>query len=69
MASKELVKKEKETAVSPFVVFQTAIAEIREAVTANLGDRALGHPDPGAVSMSHLLEGFAEGTPTPFPPP
>jgi hypothetical protein len=41
MASKELVKKEKETAVSPFVVFQTAIAEIREAVTANLGDRRL----------------------------
>jgi len=45
MASKELVKKEKETAVSPFVVFQTAIAEIREAVTANLGDRGMSASD------------------------
>jgi len=36
--AKELVKREKETAISPFVVFKTPLAEIREAVTANLGD-------------------------------
>jgi dihydroxyacetone kinase-like protein len=27
----------------------------------NLGDRVLGHADPGATSMSLLLAGFAEG--------
>jgi hypothetical protein len=39
MASKELVKKE--TAISPFVIFKTEIAEIREAMNANLGDAGL----------------------------
>jgi len=27
----------------------------------NLGDRVLGHPDPGAVSVSLLFKGFCEG--------
>lgn len=27
----------------------------------NLGDRVIGHPDPGAVSVSLILKGFAEG--------
>jgi dihydroxyacetone kinase-like protein len=27
----------------------------------NLGDRVLGHPDPGAVSVSLLFKGFSEG--------
>lgn len=27
----------------------------------NLGDRVLGHPDPGAVSVSILFQGLAEG--------
>ncbi len=27
----------------------------------NLGDRVIGHPDPGAVSVSLLFKGFAEG--------
>ena len=42
MASKELTKKhekEKEAAFSPFVVFQTPVSEIRDAVLANLGDK------------------------------
>jgi phosphoenolpyruvate---glycerone phosphotransferase subunit DhaL len=26
----------------------------------NLGDRAIGHPDPGAVSVSLLFKGFSE---------
>src|ERR1039458_2016894 len=41
MATKELVKKDavkKETALSPFVIFQTEIAEIREAMNVNVGD-------------------------------
>ena len=44
MATKELVKKEaakKETALSPFVIFQTEIAEIREAMNVNVGDGGL----------------------------
>jgi hypothetical protein len=45
MASKELVKKEKETAISPFVVFQTPVAEIRDAVAANLGDNGMSASD------------------------
>lgn len=27
----------------------------------NLGDRVIGHPDPGAVSVSLLFKGFCEG--------
>ena len=27
----------------------------------NLGDRVLGHPDPGAVSVSLIFKGFGEG--------
>jgi hypothetical protein len=38
MATKEIVKKNQETAISPFVVFQTPVEEIRDAVAANLGD-------------------------------
>ena len=44
MATKELVKKEaakKETAISPFVIFDTEIAEIREAMNVNVGDAGL----------------------------
>ena len=44
MATKELVKKEaakKETAISPFVIFNTEIAEIREAMNVNVGDAGL----------------------------
>jgi hypothetical protein len=44
MATKELVKKEvlkKETAISPFVIFKTEIAEIREAMNVNVGDAGL----------------------------
>jgi dihydroxyacetone kinase len=26
----------------------------------NLGDRVLGHPDPGAVSVSLIFKGFSE---------
>jgi len=37
MKSKELVKTESTTAISPFVVFETPVAEIRDAVEANLG--------------------------------
>jgi len=48
MASKELAKKhekEKETAISPFVVFQTPVSEIRDAVLANLGDNGVSAQD------------------------
>ncbi len=38
MASKEIVKKNSETAVSPFVMFGTPITDIRDAVIANLGE-------------------------------
>jgi len=44
MATKELVKKEavkKETALSPFVIFNTEIADIREAMNVNVGDAGL----------------------------
>jgi dihydroxyacetone kinase-like protein len=27
----------------------------------NLGDRVIGHPDPGAVSISLIFKGFSEG--------
>lgn len=27
----------------------------------NLGDRVIGHPDPGAVSVSLIFQGFSEG--------
>jgi phosphoenolpyruvate---glycerone phosphotransferase subunit DhaL len=27
----------------------------------NLGDRVIGHPDPGAVSVSLIFKGFNEG--------
>jgi dihydroxyacetone kinase-like protein len=27
----------------------------------NLGDRVLGHPDPGAVSVSLIFKGLSEG--------
>ncbi len=30
----------------------------------NLGDRTLGHPDPGATSMSVIFRGFADGART-----
>ncbi len=33
----------------------------------NLGDRVLGHADPGATSMALILEGFAEGLQCPDP--
>jgi len=46
MASKELVKKEKTTTISPFVVFGTPVAEIRDAVVANLGE--------GEMSAAHF---------------
>ena len=36
MPTKEIVKKE--TAVSPFVIFETPVEQIRDAVAANLGD-------------------------------
>ena len=48
MATKELVKKEavkKETAISPFVIFQTEIADIREAMNVNVGDGGLNATD------------------------
>jgi len=48
MASKELTKKhekEKEAAISPFVVFQTPVSEIRDAVLANLGDNGVSAQD------------------------
>ncbi len=44
MATKEVVKKDvvkKETAISPFVMFNTEIAEIREAMDTNVGDTGL----------------------------
>jgi hypothetical protein len=44
MATKEVVKKEagkKEVAVSPFVIFKTELADIREAMSANVGDAGL----------------------------
>ncbi len=46
--ARELVKKEpvkKETAMSPFIVFQTPITEIRDAVAANLGDSGMTASD------------------------
>jgi hypothetical protein len=43
--AKELVKKEKETAISPFVVFKTPVADIRDAVSANLGDSSMSASD------------------------
>jgi hypothetical protein len=48
MASKELTKKhekEKEAAISPFIVFQTPVSEIRDAVLANLGDNGVSAQD------------------------
>ena len=45
MASKEIVKKNQEAAISPFVVFQTPVAEIRDAVAANLGDSGMSVTD------------------------
>jgi hypothetical protein len=48
MATKELVKKEavkKETAISPFVIFNTEIADIREAMNVNVGDGGLNATD------------------------
>jgi hypothetical protein len=45
MASKEVIKKNQEAAVSPFVVFQTPVAEIRDAVAANLGDGGMSATD------------------------
>ena len=48
MATKELVKKDavkKETAISPFVIFQTEIADIREAMNVNVGDGGLNATD------------------------
>jgi len=45
MASKELVKKNPETTISPFVVLQTPVAEIRDAVAANLGDNGMSATD------------------------
>lgn len=45
MASKEVVKKNQESAISPFVVFQTPVAEIRDAVAANLGDSGMSATD------------------------
>ena len=30
----------------------------------HLGDRVIGHPDPGAVSVSLIFKGFSEGVPT-----
>ena len=44
MATRELVKKEaakKEAAISPFVIFNTEIADIREAMNVNVGDAGL----------------------------
>lgn len=43
--AKELVKKEKETAISPFVIFKTPIADIREAMNVNVGDAGLNAGD------------------------
>ena len=48
MATKELTKKEaakQETALSPFVIFQTDLAEIREAVQTNVGEAGLSSSD------------------------
>ena len=48
MPTKEVVKKEvakQETAVSPFVIFQTELAEIHEAIEANVGDAGLSAGD------------------------
>ena len=39
MPTKEIVKRE--TAISPFVIFNTEIADVREAMAANLGDGGL----------------------------
>ena len=66
MASKELAKKhekEKEAAISPFVVFQTPVSEIRDAVLANLGDNGVSAQDfervkipAELVKVSQVLE-------------
>ena len=48
MATKEIAKKEaakQETALSPFVIFQTDLAEIREAVQTNVGEAGLSSSD------------------------
>lgn len=48
MATKELVKKDaakKETAINPFVIFNTEIADIREAMNVNVGDGGLNATD------------------------
>jgi dihydroxyacetone kinase-like protein len=66
-------------AASPAAGIQAALAQAAAAAAAgadatrsmkakfgrarNLGDRVLGHPDPGAVSVSLLFQGFSEGIP------
>ena len=48
MATKELVKKDavkKEAAINPFVIFNTEIADIREAMNVNVGDGGLNATD------------------------
>jgi dihydroxyacetone kinase-like protein len=39
----------------------TATMRAKFGRARHLGDRALGHPDPGAVSVSLLFKGFGEG--------
>jgi len=62
MPSKEVVKKE--TAISPFVIFKTEIAEIREAMDANVGDGGLTAGDferikiPAGGGTSWTLQGL-----------
>ena len=39
----------------------TATMRAKFGRARHLGDRSLGHPDPGAVSVSLILQGFREG--------
>ena len=69
MPTKEVVKKEvakQETAVSPFVIFQTELAEIHEAIEANVGDaglsaRIVGQFGPGETFQAQHEERPAGG--------
>ena len=73
MATKEVVKKEavkKEVAVSPFVIFKTELADIREAMSANVGAAGASPalPARGAPhGTSHARTAAREGVTKPLP--
>jgi hypothetical protein len=67
MATKELVKKDavkKEAAINPFVIFNTEIADIREAMNVNVGDGGLNATDlerikiPGGGGTAWTIQGL-----------